>query len=134
MALAQFIAEVISRCGIALSDKIGLGRKGEELAIAYLKSKGFKILAKNRRNRFGEIDIIAKDHGVLVFVEVKTRTTTSFGSPIQAIDATKQNRLRNLALRYIAEEGLADQQVRFDVLCVLQTPETTKIEHIPNAF
>ncbi|MEO0114662.1 MAG: YraN family protein [candidate division WOR-3 bacterium] len=117
-----------------MSDKIGLGRKGEELAIAYLKSKGFKILAKNRRNRFGEIDIIAKDHGVLVFVEVKTRTTTSFGSPIQAIDATKQNRLRNLALRYIAEEGLADQQVRFDVLCVLQTPETTKIEHIPNAF
>lgn len=117
-----------------MSDKASLGRKGEKLAIAYLKSKGFKILAQNQRNRFGEIDIIAKDHGILVFVEVKTRTTTSFGNPIQAVDATKQNRLRNLALRYIAEKGLADQQVRFDVLCVFQTPEAIKIEHIANAF
>lgn len=118
----------------ALRNKTGLGKKGEELAVSYLKSKGFKILEKNLRSRFGEIDIIAKDHGTLVFIEVKTRTSEAFGLPIQGINEKKQERLRQLAMRYIAEKELIDKEVRFDVLGILQTDKITKIEHIPNAF
>ncbi len=118
----------------ALPSKTGLGKQGEELAISYLKSKGFKILEKNQRNRFGEIDIIAKDHGTLVFIEVKTRTSEAFGNPIQGINEKKQERLRHLAMRYMADKGLIEQEVRFDVLGILQTKKETKIEHIPNAF
>lgn len=114
--------------------KIDLGKKGEELAITYLKSKGFKIIEKNLRNRFGELDIIANDHGILVFIEVKTRTSELFGSPILGVNEKKQIRLRNLALRYIAEKGLVEKEVRFDVLGILKTQKETKIEHIPNAF
>lgn len=122
------------RLEIVLSDKISLGKKGEELALSYLKSKKYKIIEKNVRNRFGEIDIIAKDQGTLVFIEVKTRTSEAFGSPIQGINERKKERLRQLATRYIAENGLIEQEVRFDVLGILQTGKETKIEHIPNAF
>ena len=87
----------------------------------------------NFRNRFGEIDIIANDHVTLVFIEVKTRTSEAFGKPIQGINERKQERLRQLAMRYIAEKGLIEHKVRFDVLCILQTGKETKIEHIPNA-
>ena len=117
-----------------LSDKISLGKKGEEVALSYLKSKKYKIIEKNLRNRFGEIDIIAKDKGTLVFIEVKTRTSEAFGTPIQGINERKQERLKQLAMRYLAEKGLIDQEVRFDVLGILQTGKETKIEHIPNAF
>ena len=117
-----------------MSDKISLGKKGEEIALAYLKSKKYKIIEKNLRNRFGEIDIIANDHGTLVFIEVKTRTSEAFGSPIQGINERKQERLRQLAMRYLAEKSLVEQEVRFDVLGILQTGKQTKIEHIPNAF
>ena len=117
-----------------MNAKINLGKKGEEIALAYLKSKKYKIIEKNLRNRFGEIDIIAKDHGTLVFIEVKTRTSEAFGTPIQGINEKKQKRLKQLAQRYLAEKGLIEQEVRFDVLGILQTGEETKIEHIPNAF
>ena len=116
------------------TNKISLGKKGEELAISYLKSKKFKIVEKNLRNRFGEIDIIANDQGTLVFIEVKTRASEAFGKPIQGINEKKQNQLRQLAMRYLAEKGLIEQEVRFDVLGILQTRNQTKIEHIPNAF
>jgi putative endonuclease len=117
-----------------LSDRISLGKKGEEIALSYLKSKKYKIVEKNLRNRFGEIDIIAKDKGTLVFIEVKTRTSEAFGTPIQGINEKKQERLKQLAMRYLAEKGLIDQEVRFDVLGILQIGKDTKIEHIPNAF
>lgn len=116
------------------TNKINLGKKGEELALSYLKYKKFKIIEKNLRNRFGEIDIIANDHGTLVFIEVKTRTSASFGLPIQGINQKKQERIRQLAIRYIAEKGLIEKEVRFDVLGILQTSKQTKIDYIPNAF
>lgn len=124
----------MNQCGHALLDKVSLGKTGEKLAVTYLKSKGFKILEKNLRTRFGELDIIANDHGTLVFIEVKTRTSSVFGSPIQGINERKKSRLKNLALRYIAEKGLLEQEVRFDVLGILQTGKQIQIEHIPNAF
>ncbi|MDH5185935.1 MAG: YraN family protein [candidate division WOR-3 bacterium] len=117
-----------------MSDKISLGKQGEKIALSYLKSKRFKIIEKNLRNRFGELDIIAQDKKTLVFIEVKTRTSEAFGNPIQGIDKRKQYRLRMLAQKYIAEKGLLEQEVRFDVLGILQTGKQTKIEHIPNAF
>jgi putative endonuclease len=124
----------MDQSGRALTDKTNLGKAGERLALAYLKSKGFKILEKNLRTRFGELDIIANDHGTLVFVEVKTRTSSVFGSPIQGVTKQKKARLRNLALRYLADKGLSETEVRFDVLGILQTKDQIQIEHIPNAF
>jgi putative endonuclease len=117
-----------------MANKISLGKQGEKLAFDYLKSKGYKIIGKNLRSRSGELDIVANDHGTLVFIEVKTRTSEMFGLPIQGIDERKQNRIKILAKRYIAEKGLIEQEVRFDFLGVLQTKKETKIELIPNAF
>ena len=116
------------------TNKINLGKKGEKLALAYLKSKKFKIIEKNLRNRFGEIDIIANDNGTLVFIEVKTRTSEAFGLPIQGINQKKQERLKQLAMGYLAAKGLIEKEVRFDVLGILQTNKQIKIDYIPNAF
>ena len=116
------------------TNKINLGKKGEELALSYLKSKKFKIIEKNLRSRYGEIDIIANDHGTLVFIEVKTRTSEAFGLPIQGINQKKKEKLRQLAMRYLAEKELTEKEVRFDVLGILQTNKQTKIDYIPNAF
>jgi len=130
----RFIEKAMLQSENALSDKISLGKKGEEIALSYLKSKKYKVIEKNLRSRFGEIDIIANDHGTLVFIEVKTRTSEAFGTPIQGINEKKQNRLRQLAIRYIAEKVLIEPEVRFDVLGILQINNETKIEHISNAF
>lgn len=107
------------------------GKKGEDRADAYLKKIRYKILERNYRTRFGEIDLIAQDGTTIVFVEVKLRTTGEFGSPLAAVDERKQKRLRRAAVRYLQSRGLYDRApARFDVLGI--TP--AGIEHIKNAF
>lgn len=117
-----------------------LGKKGEELAFAYLRKLGYKVLIRNYRVRFGEIDIIAKDSGVLAFIEVKTRIGTSFGWPFESITPRKQRQLSKVALEFMGRHGFHDKPARFDVIAVLfdrgQAPPTdsAKIELIKNAF
>jgi putative endonuclease len=103
-----------------LSDKRGtLGRIGEDLAAAYLQKAGYKILARNYRQKCGEIDIIAQDRGILVFIEVKTRTTLSFGPPFAAVTEKKQKQIGKVAQDYLCRNGLFNRPARFDVVSIL---------------
>ena len=107
-----------------------LGRKGEKLAVCYLKKQGYKILYRNYTTPFGEADIIAKEGDEIVFIEVKTRTNDDFGLPREAVGADKQNRYYKIAQFYglvIGEEPNA----RFDVVEVYADGT---MEHYKNAF
>ena len=106
------------------------GRDGEALAEEYLTVRGYDILEKNYRNRFGEIDIIALDGKTLVFIEVKTRNTNSHGIPADSVDARKQGRLGRVALSYISDKKIVNRPCRFDVLSICDS----RIELFTNAF
>lgn len=111
------------------------GPQGENIAVSFLKSQGFTILARNYRQRFGELDIVAEDGDVLVFVEVKTRKSNRFGSPFEAVDIRKQMKLSKMAQHYISRNNLEDREARFDVVAVLLAPRAKpEVEYIPNAF
>ncbi|WP_272150754.1 YraN family protein [Tenacibaculum aiptasiae] len=110
-----------------------LGKKGEELAIAYLQEKGYVILEKNYRFQKAEIDIIAKKAEVLIVVEVKTRSTSYFGSPQDFISSKKVKLLVAAADNYINEKDL-NVELRFDVIALIKEKEKFKMEHLENAF
>lgn len=108
-----------------------VGAAYEEKAAEYLKEKGYQIINKNFRCRMGEIDIIAKQNTILVFVEVKYRKTASFGYPEEAVSFYKQRTIRKVAEYFLAKEHLSsDTECRFDVIAILGE----KISHIENAF
>lgn len=111
-----------------------LGTKGEDLAIKFLKKKGYRIIARNYKTFIGEIDIIAEDGNTTVFIEVKTRTDDSFGYPFEAVNKRKRKKLKNLALLYLKKKG-EESPVRFDVLSIFYMDNGKKeIEHIKDAF
>ncbi len=117
-------------------DSTRLGRYGEDLAVERLQAAGLEVLARNWRCRDGEIDVIAREPGVLVFVEVKTRSGADFGSPAEAVTATKARRLRRLAQQWLAtERPPGEAELRFDVVSVVRrrgwAPEVT---HLRGAF
>ena len=111
-----------------------VGGAGEDLAAAALKKQGYKILERNYRTSLGEIDLIARHQGVLVFVEVKTRRSRRFGSPQETVHPAKQERLRTLAAYYLSEKGLGEVAVRFDVVGILWQDGKPQIEVIQGAF
>ncbi len=116
-------------------ETITTGRAGEVLAAQFLKGKGYKILDKNYRKRFGEIDIVARDGNFLVFVEVKTRKSKLFGEPYEAVDFRKQKQLIKIAQDYINTKGYHDQPARFDIVSILlNKKESPKVELIKNGF
>ncbi len=116
------------------SENIKKGRKGEALAEKFLKKKGYKILERNYRTRFGEIDIIAREGRTLVFIEVKARTDEAFGSPFAAVGPKKQSHLTLAANIYMEEHGVGDIPQRFDVVSVLGDGRGARIELLRNAF
>ena len=111
------------------------GQAGESAAEEYLRRKGYRILARNLRSPLGELDLVAEDGQVLVFVEVKARRTDAFGGAIHAVHHRKQEKLIQLAAQYLARHHIKDRLCRFDVV-LLQGPDATvpHIEHIQNAF
>jgi putative transposase len=111
-----------------------LGDHGEDLAAAALKQQGYKILERNYVTPLGEIDLVAWQGKVLVVVEVKTRKSTRFGSPQEAVSATKQGRLRRLADYYLKAKRLTGSPVRFDVVAVTMTENVPQVEIIQDAF
>ena len=115
-------------------EKKELGKKGEELALRFLKKRGYRIVEKNYVCKMGEMDIIAKEKDTLVFVEVKTRTSTIFGPPQLAVNPTKQMQLSKVALSYLKAKQLEDVKARFDVVAILLGPKGEKIELIKDAF
>lgn len=98
------------------------GREGEEAAAAFLRTRGYRILERNLRFRAGELDLVAEEGGFLVFVEVKTRTGSTFGSAAEAVTAEKQRRLVRLAGLYLARLGGHPPPCRFDVVTVEPGP------------
>ncbi len=108
-----------------------LGIINEDRAVNYLKSKKYRIVERNYVNKLGEIDIIAVKDGVIVFVEVKYRTTAMFGYGREAIDDNKIWKIRKVATQYLIESGIyGKNDIRFDVIDILDD----KITHIENAF
>ncbi|WP_066639450.1 YraN family protein [Desulfolucanica intricata] len=112
-----------------------LGRRGETAAVEYLLQKGYKIILQNFRCYLGEIDIIAKEGDTIIFVEVRARSTDSFGLPQESVSIKKQNRLRKLAQYYISKFSISDS-CRFDVLGIMfeANGRIKSIEHFINAF
>jgi putative endonuclease len=111
-----------------------LGQAGEEMAAAALKKQGYKVLERNYVTPLGEIDLIARQGKTVVIVEVKTRKSTRFGSPQEAVSAAKQDKLRRLADYYLKEKRLNGATVRFDVVAITLINAGPEIEIIPNAF
>jgi putative endonuclease len=110
------------------------GRLGEDLACAELARRGYAILARRYRTRYGEIDIIARSAGVLVFVEVKARQGGRFGTPADAVTAQKQQRLTAMAQDYLARHGLLEARCRFDVVAVDLAAQPAIVTVIADAF
>jgi putative endonuclease len=95
------------------------GRKGERVAARFLLKNGFDILARRYRGRTGELDIIAFEQDTLVFVEVKTRSSSKFGEPWEFVDWQKQQILRRIAEEFIADHDLGQYAYRFDIVSVV---------------
>jgi putative endonuclease len=114
-----------------LNTKDALGRRGEQLAAQYLEQAGFRILDRNWRCAEGEIDIVAAERRVLVICEVKTRSDTRYGSPLDAITRAKRSRLRRLAIRWLVAHGVLFDEVRIDVIGLVRdrTGQFT-VEHV----
>lgn len=105
------------------------GDKGEDYAVKYLKKHGCKILQRNYRKKFGEIDIIAKSKDYILFVEVKTRHTNPYTQPYEAVDLRKQQKIIKTSLAYLSEKKL-DSFCRFDVCEVFVNSDNLKLDHI----
>jgi putative endonuclease len=110
------------------------GKRGEEIAVSYLKKEGYRIRERNYRCPLGEIDIIALDGNEVVFVEVKSRKSDDFGEPEAAVDARKQAKLSRIALNYINEHNLNDRSARFDVVAVRFLKGSDRVRLVRNAF
>ena len=114
----------------------GTGRLGEGMALRHLQERGYEILATNYRKRFGEVDIVARWRGTLVFVAVQTRHSRRYGVPQEAVDERKQRQLARIAQDYLAAHHLENAPARFDVIAVTldREDQPARIDHIDNAF
>lgn len=110
-----------------------LGKKGEQVAALYMKSKNYVIKYKNWRINRHEIDIVAENNECIVFVEVKTRTTKQWGHPSEFINNNKIRRIVNAADLYLKLNDI-DKPARFDVISVVWNGTTYEIDHIEDAF
>ena len=108
------------------------GKHGEQLAVQFLKERGYHILVLNWRHKYCEVDIIAKDKDTLVFVEVKSRSSSSFGEPDSFVDSRKQGLLIRAADAYLDSSGY-EGEIRFDIVSVYLR-ENNHIELIKDAF
>ena len=118
-----------------MAAKDALGRRGEEIAARYLASRGLAIVERNWRCPQGEIDVIARDGGELVFVEVKTRSSVAFGHPLESVTPVKLARLRRLAAAWCEAHPGGHDRIRIDVIAVI-APRAgeVEIEHLERVF
>ncbi len=111
------------------------GQASEMQAERFLLAKGYRILDRNVRTPLGELDLVAEDRGVVVFVEVKGRTTEAFGGALLAVNRRKRMKLTKLAAQYLAQRHWSDKACRFDVVLIQgRYSDQERIEHLQNAF
>lgn len=114
------------------------GLWGEAMVANWLRDKGFRLLSSGYHCRYGEVDLIAEEKGVLCFIEVKTRSNYGDILPREYVTPAKQRRLRTTAQWYLATHDMADRPARFDVAEVYtdaqHSPQNTKLHYIRNAF
>jgi putative endonuclease len=134
LARIRFLPSQTIRKSVSDKPKDQLARAGENEAVQFLQDNDYVILKQNVILPNGEIDIIAKDKNTLVFVEVKTRSSTKFGQPYESISPQKQKRLHDLASRFIYSQNLPKVNYRIDVISILwqknASPEITHIKKI----
>lgn len=112
-----------------------VGQEGEATAEQYLRKKGYRIIGRNLRSSLGELDLVAEDGPVLVFIEVKARRTDEFGGAVEAVHEKKRQKLIQLASQYLARYHLNNRLCRFDVVLVRPADGGAQhLEHIENAF
>lgn len=117
------------------TSRLWLGHQGERLAETHLEQKGYKVVTRNHRTPFGEIDLVAQKEGVWVFVEVKTRRSTAFGTPEEAIGARKRKHLLAAARHYLSQHNLREVNWRIDVVAIKMSwrGQLKRLEVIENA-
>ena len=121
--------------GITHPKNQALGKQGEAIAVHYLQQRKYTIIEQNFRCKCGELDIIAREGKVTVFVEVKTRKNLSYGPPQLAVTPFKQRQISKAALFYLAQKKIQGTNARFDVIAILLgNNEVPQIDHIINAF
>ena len=111
-----------------------LGHRGEAIAAQYYRQRGYLLLNHNYRTRMGELDLILYKEGLLVFAEVKTRSSKGLVSPASAVDSHKQRRLWLAAQYYLQNSPYSDAPMRFDVVEVIPTPKGWQVHCIMDAF
>lgn len=111
-----------------------LGKKGESIAVSFLKKNRYRIIEQNYKNRLGEIDIIARDRDTIAFIEVKTRSGNGFGSPKEAVTLKKQRHISRTAQAWLKSKRRTSAKARFDVVAIIMDGETEQIELVKNAF
>jgi putative endonuclease len=115
--------------------RLAKGAQGEQIATDYLKRLGYRIQQRNYRCRQGEVDIVAWNGTVLVFVEVRTRSGDDLGAPLESVDRRKQDKITRVAMAYVQEHQVRDTELRFDVVAVTCAPDRpTVVAHVPAAF
>ncbi|HEX6710206.1 MAG TPA: YraN family protein [Rubrobacter sp.] len=110
------------------------GAWGEDLALRYLTRRGYTLVERNYRTRYGEIDLIVRKEDTLVFVEVKLRRGTGFGDPLEAVTPHKQTTLRTLAEQYLSDRDPYFDTLRFDVVGILADNDRFRLHHVEDAF
>jgi putative endonuclease len=111
-----------------------LGDAGERAAAEYLEAKGYRVLHRNYRFGRGEIDLIARTGGTIVFVEVKTRSTESYGEPEEAVTPSKLRRIRRIAAAWLAERRIGECDCRFDVIAVKAEGGRLTVRHTEDVY
>jgi putative endonuclease len=114
--------------------RVPAGKRGEQVAARHLKRCGYLILARNYRAAGGEIDLVALDGSILVFVEVKFRIGSGFGAPVEAVDLEKRERIRRAARAFVEWRGVPELPARFDVVAITGAGRLGRLELIKDAF
>ena len=117
-----------------MDDRKQVGELGEKKALKYLKENGYKIMQRNFKCRTGEVDIIAMDGKTIVFIEVKTRRSLSYGLPCESVTAAKKKHILRTTRYYVSVNKLEDHDQRIDVIEVYLSEGGTYYRHIKNAI
>ena len=113
---------------------LDLSKLGEDAAVDFLKTNGYKIITRNYKTKLGEVDIVARDRDTYCFIEVKTRRSDKFGLPQEAVSRFKQRQISKAALMFLKTNHLLDKKARFDVVSIIYSGYKPKIDLIKNAF